>query len=107
MRTGMAITAQLSVLLAAALIALPALCRADPGEAERQAQRALIERDRQAAEFSRPELRTMALPNDATPLRPDERALRAREREAYLLQISPVLQTPAPQAPLPLPGGSG
>jgi hypothetical protein len=95
------------VLLVAALIALPAPCRADPAEAERQAQRALIERDRQAAEFSRPELRNMAQPGDATPLRPDERVLREREREAYLLQISPMRQTPDAQAPLPLPGRPG
>jgi hypothetical protein len=95
------------VLLVAALIALPAPCRADPAEAERQAQRALIERDRQAAEFSRPELRGMGQPGDAAPLRPDERLLRERDREAWLLRISPVLQTPAPPAPLPLPGGPG
>lgn len=84
---------------------LPALCRADPAEAERQVQRALIERDRQAAEFSRPELRDMPRPSDATPLRPDERFVRQREREAYLLQFSPVPQAPLPAKPLPLPGG--
>jgi hypothetical protein len=94
-------------LLLAALICLPALCRADPAQAERQARRALIERDRQAAEFSRPELRDMPRPSDAAPLRPDERALREREREAYLLHIPPVLQTPDSPPPLPLPGGPG
>ena len=94
-------------LLLGVLVALPAFCRADPAEGERQAQRALIERDRQAAEFSRPELRGMAQPPDAAPLRPDERVLRERDREAYLLRTFPVLQTPAPRAPLPLPGGAG
>lgn len=97
----------MKLLLLAALLALPALCRAEPAEAELQAQRALIERDRQAAEFSRPELRSMAQPSDAAPLRPDERVLRERERQAWLLRISPVLQAPAAQAPLPLPGGPG
>lgn len=97
----------MKVLLVAALIALPELCRADPAEAQRQAQRALIERDRQAAEFFRPELRDRAQPGDATPLRADERVLRERQREAWLLHIFPVLPTPAAQAPLPLPGRPG
>jgi hypothetical protein len=89
------------------LAALPALARADPTEAERQVERALIERDRQAAEFARPELRNMPQPSAAEPLRPDERSMRAREREAYELGL-PTQQPPAPapsQGPLPLPGG--
>ena len=83
-----------------ALLSIP--CRAEPTETQREAQRALIERDRQAAEFSRPELRDMPQRGYAEPLRPDERALRAREREAWLLRPEP---QPAPQAqpPLPLP----
>jgi hypothetical protein len=81
---------------------------ADPAEAERQVQRALIERDRQAADFSRPELRNLPRKSDAEPLRPDERVLRSREREAYLLSQPPAAQAPPPAAaPLPLPGGAG
>lgn len=85
-------------------------CRADPAEAEHQAQRALIERDRQAAEFSRPELRDMPRRSDAEPMRPDERAQQARERETWLRHLPP---PPAPPAsgdaakPLPLPRGPG
>jgi hypothetical protein len=93
----------------ACFLAAPALCHADPTEVERQVQRALIERDRQAAEFSRPELRDLPQPSPAAPLRPDERTMRAREREAY--QLNPPPKAPAPAAPsakpLPLPGGPG
>ena len=86
------------------LCVLSATCHADPGEARLQTQRALMDRDRQAAEFSRPELRDMPRRGDAEPLRPDERVLRAREREAWLLGSSPAPQ-PAAQSrpPLPLP----
>jgi hypothetical protein len=81
---------------------------ADPLEAERQVERALIERDRQAAEFSRPELRNLPRKSDAEPLRSDERVLRSRERDAYLLSQPPAPQAPPPvEAPLPLPGGAG
>jgi hypothetical protein len=81
---------------------------AEPLEAERQVQRALIERDRQAAEFSRPELRGLPQKSDAEPLRADERVLRSRERDAYLLSQPPAPQAPLPvEAPLPLPGGPG
>jgi hypothetical protein len=94
-------------ILLACFATVPALGHADPTEAERQVQRALIERDRQAAEFSRPELRNMPQPSAAEPLRPDERVMRAREREAYQLGLPP--QPPAAAAPspkpLPLPGG--
>jgi hypothetical protein len=83
-------------------------CRADPAEAERQTQLQLLQRDRQAAEFSRPQLRDMPRRSDAEPLRPDERTLRARERDAYLLGASPAPQAPVPsEPPLPLPGGVG
>lgn len=103
-------------LLFCAMLAAP--CRADPAQAERQTQRALIERDRQAAEFARSELRDMPRRSDAEPLRPDERVLQAREREAYLLKQSPAPRAPRPAAsapsapsrverPLPLPGGAG
>ncbi len=83
-------------------------CGADPTEAERQAERALIERDRQAADFSRPQLRDLPRPSDAEPLRPDERTLRARERDAWLLQ-HPSAPPPAPppaEPPLPLPSST-
>ena len=68
-------------------------------------QRALIERDRQSAEFSRPELRELHQRQDqeARPARPDERAAQARERETVKHEEK------APAAPdhrpLPLPGG--
>jgi hypothetical protein len=94
--------------LACLLAAFIAPGIAHPAEGERQTQRALMERDRQAAEFSRPELRDMPRRGDAEPLRPDERVLRSREREAYLLQHVPAPQAPRPaEAPLPLPGGRG
>lgn len=81
---------------------------ADPTLVERETQRALMARDRQAAEFSRPELRAMPEPSDAAPLRPDERVLRQRNREAFLLRFPPP-PAPPPSAdpPLPLPGGPG
>jgi hypothetical protein len=89
-------------LLGSAFFAPP--CGAERTEADRQTERALIERDRQAAEFSRPELRDMPRRSDAEPLRPDERALRAREREAWLLQHRPAPPAPLPdEPPLPLP----
>ena len=72
------------------------------------AERAVIERDRQSAEFSRPELRDFHARRDQQhlPPRPDERALEARERDAQ-----PVPQRATPPAPdyrpLPLPGGPG
>jgi hypothetical protein len=90
-----------ALLCACAELAQP--CRADPGEAGHQAQRELMERDRQAAEFSRPELRDMPQRGYAAPFRPDERILRARERDEYLLQHAPVPQAPAGGPPLPLP----
>jgi hypothetical protein len=68
-------------------------------------QRALIERDRQSAEFSRPELRDLHSRRDQQhlPVRPDERILESREREALPV---PEKTRPAPDyRPLPLPGG--
>lgn len=95
--------------LLACVAALAALRPAHAGETERQMQRALIDRDRQAAEFADPRLRDMPQPSPAAPLRPDERALRAREREAYRLGLPPKPPAaPAPSTkPLPLPGGPG
>jgi hypothetical protein len=81
-------------------------CLADPTETERQTQRELMERDRQAAEFSRPELRDMPQRGYTGPFRPDERALRARERDDYSLQHQPVPTAPANAPPLPLPSAN-
>jgi hypothetical protein len=70
-----------------------------------EGERALIERDRQSAEFARPELRDLHSRRDQQhlPPRPDERALESREREAYPAPEKPVS---APDyRPLPLPGG--
>jgi len=74
---------------------------------QQEIQRLLIERDRQSAEFSRPELRDLHQRQDmhGIPVRPDERAAQARERDAELLRTAP-RRTPRPDAgPLPLPGG--
>jgi hypothetical protein len=90
--------------LLAALALLPALACADPAA---DIQRALIQRDRQSAEFARPELRDLHLEQDRQALmRPDERAAQARERDAYLLREreAPAVP-PVPDRPLPLPGG--
>ncbi|HZE61770.1 MAG TPA: hypothetical protein VE085_14570 [Burkholderiales bacterium] len=70
-------------------------------------QRAVIERDRQSAEFARPELRDLHLRRDVQhlPARPDERTLEERERDAQ----SPAIEKPASTpdyTPLPLPGGA-
>jgi hypothetical protein len=68
--------------------------------------RALIQRDRQSAEFSRPELRDFHLQQDTLnrPARLDERALQARERDAYPRAARAALPVPS-AGPLPLPGG--
>jgi hypothetical protein len=69
-------------------------------------QRAVIERDRQSAEFARPELRDLHLRRDLQhlPPRPDEQAVEARERDAQPKTTEK--QSPTPEyAPLPLPGG--
>jgi hypothetical protein len=71
-----------------------------------EAQRAVIERDRQSAEFSRPELRDFHARRDQQhlPVRPDERAVESRERDAQPRRA--VEAPPAPDyRPLPLPGG--
>ena len=84
---------------------LPAWAGAqNPHQAE--IDRALIQRDRQSAEFSRPELRDLHTRQDHQnlPPRPDERGQQARERDAYPLSsaIEPPARSPGP---LPLPGG--
>ena len=89
--------------LALLLALVPAWAAAqNPHQAE--IERALIQRDRQSAEFSRPELRDLHTRHDMQyrPMRSDERALQAREREAY---PRPPVDAPASDyAPLPLPG---
>jgi hypothetical protein len=89
-----------SVLLAL-LVPLAALAQQDPA-----VQRAVIERDRQSAEFARPELRDYHLRKDQQhlPQRPDERQVDERDRNAQPVAVeNPV---PAPDySPLPLPGG--
>ena len=85
---------------AAALAPFAALAQEDPA-----IQRALIERDRQSAEFARPELRDFHLRRDQqhARARPDERQAEARDRDAQ-----PVIEKPLPApdySPLPLPGG--
>ena len=95
-------------LIGGAFLAPP--CAAEPTEAEHQAERALMDRDRQAGEFSRPELRDMPRRSKAEPLRPDERFQQAREREAWLRHRPPPPPPPAAgdsAKPLPLPGGPG
>ena len=91
------------VALLCACVELGQPCRAEPGETARQTERELMERDRQAAEFSRPELRDMPQRGYAAPFRPDERILRARERDEYLLPHAPTPHAPAIGSPLPLP----
>ena len=76
----------------------------NPHQAE--IDRALIQRDRQSAEFSRPELRDLHTQQDMQNRapRPDERALQARERDAYPRPEKAAPPGASPGA-LPLPGG--
>jgi len=74
---------------------------------QQEIQRMLIERDRQSAEFSRPELRDLHQRQDRSAVAPrlDQRGAQARERDAELLRSAP-RPAPHPDAgPLPLPGG--
>ena len=87
--------------LAVALAPLAALAQQDPA-----VQRAVIERDRQSAEFARPELRDYHLRKDQQhlPQRPDERHAEERDRNAQPAAIEKPVQGPD-YSPLPLPGG--
>jgi hypothetical protein len=69
-------------------------------------ERAVIERDRQSAEFARPELRDYHLRKDQQhlPQRPDERQVEERDRNAQRLATEKPVKAPD-YAPLPLPGG--
>ena len=70
-------------------------------------QRALIERDRQSAEFARPALRERDAARDQAhlPLRPDERQAQARERDAQPAGATQPSAPPPDYRPLPLPRG--
>jgi len=88
----------------AALMVVLAPCAA-LAQQQDPVQRAVIERDRQSAEFARPELRDVYLRRDMQhlPARPDERVVEQLERNAQ-----PVVEKPLPApdySPLPLPGG--
>jgi hypothetical protein len=75
--------------------------------------RALVQRDQQSAEFAAGVYRIRLQPLHENqllrlygPVRPDERANMARERDAELLRLPPpAAATYSPMAPLPLPGG--
>ena len=88
------------------LAALPVWAGAQANPHEAVIQRELIQRDRQSAEFSRPELRNLHLQQDTQhrPPRIDERALQARERDAYP-RAEQAAPAPANPGPLALPGG--
>ena len=70
-------------------------------------QRALVERDRQSAEFSRPELRDLHSRRDQRhlPARPDERMVESRERDAQPAGTAGKPAFAPDYRPLPLPGG--
>jgi hypothetical protein len=90
--------------LLAAMACTPFVAYADPAA---DAQRAVLERDRQSAEFAHPQLRDFHARRDQLhlPARADERAAEARDRDAYPVQ-PPAPATTAPDyRPLPLPGG--
>ena len=89
-----------------AAFAMSGLACADPLQQQQvEIQRALIQRDRQSAQFSRPELRDLhQYQEQRRELRPDERVLQTRERETV-----PAAGAEGPRlkyyGPLPLPGG--
>ncbi|HYR36928.1 MAG TPA: hypothetical protein VEQ87_21760 [Burkholderiales bacterium] len=74
-----------------------------------QAERAVIERDRQSAEFSNPALRDLHSRRDQQhlPPRPDEQAVESRERDAQPPARADRPAPPPDYRPLPLPGGPG
>jgi hypothetical protein len=82
-------------------MALPAAALAQ----EVEIQLAPIQRDQQAAEFSNSGLHELRDQGRYEPLRPDERALRARERETARPQPARPAAPASPPA-LPLPGGA-
>ena len=99
-------------LIAALLAAFAGVAPADE-TTERAAQRALIERDQQSAEFaarlharSLDALHARQLLEPASQFPDYDRSRTAQEREAVLQLPPPVVRAPGkPDAPLPLPGG--
>jgi len=105
--------------LLAVLLLAPLSCLAEPHEQE--IQRALIQRDQQSAEFSKPILENLhgrqmqeagrplhPDPEIARQLRPYERERMAREREGFVLRLPPPKANSGSDPdlkPLPLPGG--
>ncbi|HUQ75297.1 MAG TPA: hypothetical protein VM183_11265 [Burkholderiales bacterium] len=91
--------------LALLLVLVPLPAAADPSMHQAEIQHALIQRDRQSAEFSRPELRDLHTRQDQQhrPMRTDERAFQGREREGFRRE-QPAVRVPD-YRPLPLPGG--
>jgi hypothetical protein len=99
-------------------LALAAICfsaAAQEQELQRQVQRALIQRDQQSAEFAA-RLRGYSLEplhqrqllelGTAQPPLSYQRERMAREREAFVLRLTPpVVVAPRTPAPLPLPRG--
>jgi hypothetical protein len=90
----------------ALLVAFPAFA----SNHEKEVERALIERDRQSAEFANRSLEGFHARQLTEPGRPDERARQAREREAEALRSPPGRSGSDPEfgpdyRPLPLPGG--
>lgn len=88
---------------AVSLILFSAAAVADPAQHQVEIQKALMQRDRQSAEFSRPELRDLHSQQERRmEVRPDERVIQARERDAL-----PTAERPAVPAryyrALPLP----
>ena len=93
----------MKALAAALLAAAPLMAHADD-----PVQRAVIERDRQSAEFANPALRDFNVQRDAQnlPPRPDQREVERRARDAEVLRATPPAVDSAPDyRPLPLPGG--
>ena len=89
-----------------ATLAFSGLAAADPAQQQVEIQRALMQRDRQSAEFSRPELRDLHSQQERRiEMRPDERARQAREREG-VPAARPEGATVKYYRPLPLPGGA-
>ena len=88
-----------------ATLVFTGLASADPAQQQIEIQRALIQRDRQSAEFSRPELRDLHSQQERrVEIRPDERVLQAREREG-VPATRPESPTLKYYRALPLPGG--
>jgi hypothetical protein len=91
----------------ALLLALLPILAVAQNPHQSEIDRALIQRDRQSAEFSRPELRELHTEQDHRNLPPrrDERGQQARERDAYPRPSRGAPPRGSP-GPLALPGGA-